>query len=454
MGNKKNQVDLLHGPILKSLLIFMIPLVISSAFQQLYNAVDTAIVGNYLGENSLAAIGACSSVFELLIGFSNSLASGLSIVAARAFGSGDGEQMKRSAAGSIVIGVVTTIVLTLLSSVIMMPLLRLINTPESIIGESYAYIRVICLWIVVMFAYNFSSAMLRATGNSVMPLVFLIFSSLLNIGLDIFFITVLHRGVAGAAEATVIAQGVSAVLCIYYILKKCPELVPSGKHFAFDKTLYADLAGQGYSMALMGSIVSCGSIILQSGINSLGTEIIAGHVAARKVYAICNLPFISMGVACSTFIGQNKGADQGDRIVKAIRIAYIYNVVAAALMTAFLWVAAPSLIHLISGSDNTVILSNGSRFLRVVGPFYAVLGILMVTRMSLQGIGAKIVPLISSVIEFAGKILFARIFIPMFAYNAVIWCEPLIWCAMTAQLLYAFYTNKYIKETKKKMREA
>lgn len=454
MSTRKNQVDLLHGPILKSLVIFMIPMVISSAFQQLYNAVDTAIVGNYLGETSLAAIGACASIFELLVGFSNSMASGLSIVSARAFGSGDEDQMKKSVAGSIVIGLVTLVAVTLICSVAMKPLLHLINTPESIIEESYSYIRVICMWIVVMFAYNFSSAMLRAIGNSIMPLVFLVFSSLLNIVLDIFFITVLHRGVVGAAEATVIAQGVSAVLCIYYMLKKTKNLIPSREHFVFDKPLYADLAGQGYSMALMGSIVSCGSIILQSGINSLGTEIIAGHVAARKVYAICNLPFISMGIACSTFIGQNKGANQGDRILKAIRAAYIYDVVMAVIVTAFLWFAAPSLIHLISGSENPVILGNGAKFLRVVGPFYAVLGILMVTRMSLQGIGAKIVPLISSVIEFVGKILFAKIFIPMFAYNAVIWCEPLIWCAMTAQLLYAFYTNSYVKETKKQLRGA
>ncbi len=451
---QKTQVDLLHGPIMKSLIIFMIPILISNIFQQLYNAVDTAIVGNYLGENSLAAIGACAAVFEMMVSFCNSLGSGFSIVCGRAFGSGDPDRMKKAVASSILIGVVTVAVLTLVAIIGLRPLLELIHTPAEIIEESHTYIHIIALGLIVMFAYNLASSMLRAIGNSVMPLIFLIISSLLNIVLDILFITTFKMGVAGAAIATVAAQGVSVVLCIIYILKNTKVLVPEARHFAFDRELYSDVGGQGYAMALMGSIVSVGSIILQSGINSLGTEIIAGHVAARKLYMLCNMPFISMSVAVSAFISQNKGAGQGDRILKAMRSVYIYDFVMAAIVSAILFLTAPKLVSMISGSTNPVIISNGSKMLYIVGPFYAVLGVLIQTRFALQGIGSKLIPMISSVIELIGKILFVYIFIPKFGYDAVCWCEPLIWVAMTAQLLYAFNTNSYIRETRAAMKQA
>lgn len=443
---QKTSVDLLHGPIMKSLIIFMIPIVISNIFQQFYNAVDTAIVGNFLGENSLAAIGSCAAVFEMMISFCNSLGNGFSIVCGRSFGSGDEDRMKKSVAASILIGAVTCILLTVLAVFGMRPLLELINTPAEVIEEAHTYMHIIALGLIVTFSYNLASCMLRAIGNSVMPLIFLIISSLLNIFLDVLFITVFHMGVAGAAVATVLAQGVSVVLCIIYILKYTRVLVPEARHFKYEAELFQDVGGQGYAMALMGSIVSVGSIILQSGINSLGTEIIAGHVAARKIYLICNMPFISMSVAVSAFISQNKGAGQGERILKAMRSAYIYDFIMAAVVSAILFMFAPSFVRLLSGSTNPVIIGNGSKMLYIVGPFYAVLGVLMQTRFALQGIGSKVIPMISSVIELIGKILFVYILIPKFQYNAVVWCEPLIWVAMTAQLLYAFNTNSYIRQ--------
>lgn len=442
------QVDLLHGPIFKNLMIFMVPIFFSNAFQQLYNAVDTALVGNILGENSLAAIGATASIFELLVGFSVNIGSGFSIVIARAYGSNDKEKMKKAIAGSIVIGLITIVLFTAAAYFGLGPLLHLINTPAEIFDEALQYIRIIGLGIIIMFAYNLMSAILRAVGNSVMPLIFLIISSILNIFLDYAFMAWFGMGVAGAAIATVISQFVSVVLCAVYIAIKEKELIPSKTDYAYNRALYADLAGQGFSMAFMGSIVSVGSIILQSGINAIGTEIIAGHVAARKVFAVCNLPFTSMAVAIATFIGQNRGANQGKRILGAMKTAYLFDLFAAIGMTAFLWMTAPSLIHMISGSTNPVILSNGSRYLYVLGPFYGVLGLLLQTRFALQGLGSKILPLVSSVIECVGKILFTILLIPPFGYTAVIWCEPIIWCFMTVQLMISFFTNPYIKQIK------
>ncbi len=225
------KVDLIHGPIFQSLLFFAIPLFFSNVFQQLYNTVDTMIVGHALGDLSLAAIGSCAAIYDLLIGFALGIGNGLAIVTARSYGANDTELLKKSVAASIVIGLLTSLVLTVGAEVILMPLLKMLDTPPEIIAEAFSYISVITRFTLVMFAYNLCAGLLRAIGNSFMPLVFLVLSSCLNIGLDLFFITQLNMGVGGAAVATVIAQGISVVLCLIYILKKAPVLIPQRRHF-------------------------------------------------------------------------------------------------------------------------------------------------------------------------------------------------------------------------------
>lgn len=441
----QSDVDLIHGPIFQSLMIFALPLLVSNIFQQLYNTVDTMVVGNYLGDVSLAAIGACTSIYDLLVGFALGIGNGLAIVTARSFGSQDKELLKKSVASSLVIGVMVSLALTIIGMTFLYPLLEILNTPLDIIQEAYSYISVIVLFIFVMFAYNLCAGLMRAIGNSVMPLVFLIVSSLLNVVLDILFITQFHMGIQGAAVATVVSQGVSVVLCIIYIFKKTQILLPSKKHFQIDEELYKELLGQGFSMGFMSSIVSAGSVILQYGINNLGYLIIAGHTAARKLYMFFNMPFTAMALGISTFVSQNRGANQRERIQKAMKYAYIYDVIMATIVTIIILIFGSSLVKLISGSSESVVLDNGALYLMIVGPFYAILGILMQTRYALQGLGQKLLPLVSSVIEFIGKIIFVFVFIPQFQYIAVIFCEPVIWCVMCLQLVYSLYTNPYMK---------
>ena len=441
----QSDVDLIHGPIFQSLMIFALPLLVSNIFQQLYNTVDTMVVGNYLGDVSLAAIGTCTSIYDLLVGFALGIGNGLAIVTARSFGSQDKELLKKSVASSLVIGVMVSLALTIIGMTFLYPLLEILNTPLDIIQEAYSYISVIVLFIFVMFAYNLCAGLMRAIGNSVMPLVFLIVSSLLNVVLDILFITQFHMGIQGAAVATVISQGVSVVLCIIYIFKKTQILLPSKKHFQIDKELYKELLGQGFSMGFMSSIVSAGSVILQYGINNLGYLIIAGHTAVRKLYMFFNMPFTAMALGISTFVSQNRGANQRERIQKAMKYAYIYDVIMATIVTIIILIFGSSLVKLISGSSESIVLDNGTLYLMIVGPFYAILGILMQTRYALQGLGQKLLPLVSSVIEFIGKIIFVFVFIPQFEYMAVIFCEPVIWCVMCLQLVYSLYTNPYMK---------
>lgn len=444
----RSQVDLLHGPIFRSMVRFAIPILFSSIFQQLYNTMDTVIIGHTLGETSLAAMGAATAVYDLLIGFALGMGNGLSIVTARSYGSGDEKLLKRSVAASLVIGLVISLGITLLSRVILRPFLEILHTPAEVIDESYSYISTITLFIIVMFAYNLCAGLLRAIGNSLMPLVFLIISSVLNVALDLLFITRFHMGVRGAAVATVAAQGVSVLLCLIYIWKRAKTLIPSREHFAADRGLYQELAGQGLSMGLMNCIVSAGTAILQYGINDLGYLVIAGHTAARKLYQFCMMPCVAMVQTINTFVSQNRGADQGGRIRKGVKYAYLYSGGCAVVITVLMLLFAPALIRIISGSSEQVVLENGALYVRVAAPCLVILGVLNMTRVSLQAIGQKILPLFSSVIELIGKILFVIFLIPKFQYKAVIFCEPVIWCFMVAELLISFWCDPYIRASK------
>ena len=437
-------VDLMNGPIFKSLLVFMLPILVSCLFQQLYNTVDTMIVGNVLGDTALAAIGACGAIYELLVGFGIGIGNGLAIVAARAYGAGDGDQLKQTVAGSIVIGIIASAVITLAGAAGLHPLLELLDTPAEILEDAYGYIIIIDLGVIVMFAYNLCAGLLRAIGNSFMPLVFLILSSVLNVILDLWFIAVLGMGVAGAGVATVISQGVSVALCILYVFRSARLLLPGKKHFHVESRLYWELFSQSISMGLMSSIVSAGSVVLQYGINGLGTLTIAGHTAARKLFSFTSMPLISMANAGSTFVSQNRGAAQPERVRKGMRTMYLCSVVIMAAEVVLMQLFARQLVQLISGSSAPLVLENGARYLMWNAPFYAVLGVLLCTRYALQSLGQKVLPLFSSVIELVGKVVFVLVFIPRYAYNAVILCEPIIWCFMAAYLVAVYRRDAFV----------
>ena len=435
-------VDLMNGPIFKSLLVFMLPILVSCLFQQLYNTVDTMIVGNVLGDTALAAIGACGAIYELLVGFGIGIGNGL------AYGAGDEDQLKQTVAGSIVIGIIASAVITLAGAAGLHPLLELLDTPAEILADAYGYIIIIDFGVIVMFAYNLCAGLLRAIGNSFMPLVFLIFSSLVNIVLDLLFIRTFGMGVRGAAIATVIAQGISVVLCLIYIVTKAKILLPEKRHFALDRGLYADLLAQEFSMGFMSSIIYVGSIVLQPGINSLGYETIAGHTAARKLFSFSMMPLSSMAQAVNIYVAQNRGADNWERVRKGIRYAYIFCFSVTACLIVIVTPLAPTMVHLISGSSDPTVLGNGARYLRVAIPFFFALGLVNCSRLALQALGEKILPLLSSFIELFGKIIFAMVFIPRYHYSAVIWCEPIIWCFMAAELVISLYRNPYMRKGK------
>ncbi len=429
------RLDLTTAPVLKSLLIFSLPILISNIFQQLYNTTDTMIVGNFMGSNSLAAIGATSSLFELIVGFAIGVGNGMGIVVARYYGARKEEELKKSVAGAMVVGVVLTLFIMLIAITLLHPLLNLLQTPKNIITQAYDYIFLIMICVGVTIAYNLGAGILRAIGDSMAALYILIFAALFNVVLDLVFILKCHLGIQGAALATIVAQGVSALLCIVYILKKARLLIPQRRHFEVDRKLYYDLLGQGISMGLMTSIVAIGSVILQTAINQLGVTIIAAQTAARRIQGFFIMPLNSIALAMVTFVAQNFGAKKFDRINKAIKVSLLLSMSWSVLTITFFLLFATQMIHWISGSVDAELLENGTRFLHITSLFYIVLGILYILRNTLQGLGEKVIPLISSVIELVGKIIFVVFIIPRLGYLGVILCEPFIWVVMTAQLI-------------------
>ena len=442
-------VDLIKGNVFKSLVIFSLPFLFSNLFQQLYNTIDTYIAGNTLNEGSLAAIGACAAIFELLVGFAVGVGNGMSVVTAKYYGAGDKEMVRKSIASSFIIAVIVTVVMMIGSIFGLYPLLRVLKTPSDIIDEAYSYISVIALFVGVMLSYNLFSGILKAMGNSFMPLIFLIISTAINVVLDYIFIAVANMGIRGAAVATVIAEFTSAVLCMIYLFKKYREYLPGRKDFRYDGRLSGELWAQGLAMGFMSSIVSIGTVILQSSINKLGKHIIAGHTAARKIMAFSTLPITTVGLSITTFVSQNVGAEKPDRVRKGIRYGCIITTVWSVIALIILELLSPVFVKFLSGSDVDTVVTTGVNYLKFNVLFYIPLGILITLRCSLQGMGKKILPILSSVIELFGKVIFTFAVIPHMGYNGVIICEPVVWCAMAVYLVIA-----YIKAVPKSCPEA
>ena len=439
---KVKSIDLLSSPIVSSLLTFALPILISNALQQFYNAADATIVGNFLGFNSLAAIGATSAIYELIVGFAIGIANGMGIVVARHFGAGDIEKIKKAVAGSIVIGSVLSLAVMLVGGVWLYGLLRLVHIPENIIDEAYSYIYIIMIFFFLTFFYNWSASMLRAIGNSLTPLLILLVTSVINIGLDILFITRFNSGIKGAAIATVISQAISALLCIIYMYIRADILIPKLKHFKYNYYVYADLSTQGFAMGFMSSIVSIGTVILQTAVNGMGVTIIAAQTTGRRIMFFLMMPMSSLATALTTFVSQNFGAGNKSRIKSAVKYANIINTIWSIISVVFVYTLSIPLIRFISGSYDKELISNAKLYIAMAAPFFWALGILFNLRNALQGMDRKIEPLISSCIELICKIAFVLFVIPRVAYTGVVLTEPIIWVVMVLQLAYSFYIMK------------
>lgn len=438
--------ELTSGNPAKVIFAFSVPIIIGNLFQQLYSMIDTIIVGRTIGVDAIAALGSTSYISTLIIGFMSGLTNGFSIITARHYGAGDSVKMRRSVAGTIIIGLVVSAILTVSSIFFIKPFMRLLNTPADIFDEAYSYISVTLFFMVTAMLYNMSAGVLRAVGDSITPLVFLIISSGMNVGLDILFITKFGMGVAGAAYATIISQTLSFILCCVYIVIRFPYLIPKAEEFKITWAEVWELFSMGLSLALMFSLVEVGSLILQRAINNFGTQTIAAHTAARKISSILMLPYTAFGSACATYCSQNIGANRPDRAGKGVKSSILMAWVWSAAAVIIGYVFSPYIVSWIAGTDEQYIVDLASKYMRVNTPFYFVLAVLIVLRSSLQGLGRKAVPVASSIIEMVGKAVIAFTAAPALGYFGVMISEPIVWIFMTILLIIGYASDKQLME--------
>lgn len=430
--------DLTQGNVAKLLLFFAFPTLLSNVFQQFYNLADTAIAGHILGDNALVAIGASSTINSLVLSFAWGLNGGFGIIIAQCFGAKDFKKLKKSVAISLSINVLLSLIVCIFSIFMSRPMLQALNTPAARLNEANSYISVILVFIIVPMLYNLEAVILRSLGDSKTPLYFLIFSSVLNIILDYVLIKFTQMGVKGAAVATVLAQLLSVILCFVVILKNFKIIRLKKNDFHFSASLFKNMMSAGMAMAVMNSIFSIGSIIMQGSINALGEDIIAAHLGSRKVAEMFMQPLVTIGTACSTFVGQNYGALKIGRIKASIKYSTIYSLIWSVFTFFILWFFGGQIARLVTGSASQVVFDNTQMYLRINAPFYFVLGLLFTLRFSIQSVDRKMPPIISSSMELASKIAAAYLFIPLWGYLGACIAEPLSWTLGAIYLLFVF----------------
>ena len=437
-------MNMTEGGIVKKLILFAIPVLVANIFQQLYNVADTAIIGNILGDRALAAVGAAAPVYALLIGVAGGLTNGFAVIISRYFGAKDEKHLDRSVTLTYMLSGIIAAIVTIISVIAVHPLLVALLTPPEIIEDTERYLRIILMFSFIMVAYNMYAGMLLAIGNSVIPLVFLVASTFLNIGLDYFFVKNLGMGVAGAATATVISQGAAVFSCYLYALKKCRTIVFKKSAFVWDKSMLKDLITTGTSMCLMFSIVAVGSVILQGAVNAIDTQTITAHTAARKIDDIFTLPLSTISVAASTFASQNYGAAKMDRVKKGIRYSIYMTTIWSAVSMLIIVLFRTAMVKALTGTTDQKVLDTASMYMIWNAAFFSVLGALLVLRASLQSVGRKVVPVIASIIELVFKVVAAAFITRVLGYFGICILEPVIWiiCTVIVAIDYVLFLKK------------
>lgn len=437
--------DLTKGKPIRLILLFAVPLFVGQLFQLFYSLADTRIVGQTLGDEALAAVGATTTLSDMLLSFLNGLTNGFAIVIATCFGAKDERQMKKAMGGTILLGSCCAVVLSGLCLLNMSGLLKLLNISPELFAAARGYIGIVIAGLLAATLYNICAAMLRAIGDSFTPLLFLILAAFLNIAMDYGFILCLHTGVEGAAYATVIAQAVSAFLCFLYMRRKYPQLTLKKEDFKPDMVLYKKLFGAGLSMGFMTSLVSIGTMALQTSINTFGTDIIVAHTAARKISSIYMLPFSVMGTTLATYCGQNLGAGKYSRIRQGIRDTVLVTFVWCTGVIISAYTVAPWLIRTVTATQKKDIIDTASLYLRVNTPFYYVPTVICLFRNSMQGFGDNRTPVISSSLEMIGKVLIALLLAPAIGYYGIIVAEPIVWFIMVIPLVVNMVRSPVLK---------
>lgn len=433
--------DLTKGYPAKVIMMFALPLMFGYIFQQLYNIADSKIVSTFVSTEAFAAIGATGVVSNTLIGLINGLTQGFAIPVANCFGAKDHKRMKKNIAGAIILTAIATIILTAGSLLFIDKVLIWLHTPDELMTYALSYVRIILAGIFLTSIYNLCANILRAVGDSKTPLYCLLIAVFVNIFLDLLFVKVFAWGIQGAAYATLIAQAISGLLCVIYIFTKFREILPEKESFSFEGALYGNLITTGLSMGLMSCIVNIGTIVLQGAINNLGKDYVAAHTAARRVFDILTVVLYTVGIAMTTFVSQNVGAGKLERVKQGVWHALVIVSIETTVLTILCFVFGRPVLTWITSTDNQVIIDNAVMYSRISIMFFYILGPLFILRCSLQGMGRKVIPVLSSVLEMIIKVISAAFLIPVFGYVGVAFTEPTSWIIMAIMLTIAYVTG-------------
>lgn len=416
-----------EGRPLTLILQFALPLLAGNLLQQTYNIIDAAIVGQILGTDALASVGASSSVQFLVLGFCIGICCGFGIPIAKSFGAGQQEKMRDLIFHAMVLTGVFAVILTAVCALLCPQILHLLSTPENIFKGAYEYLLVIFLGIPFTLLYNLLSSILRAVGDSKTPFMFLAFSTVLNIILDLFCIIVLRWGCAGAAIATITAQAVSGILCFLYIRKRIPVLCLSKRNYRIIEAGIKVMLLMGIPMGLQYSITAVGSMVMQSANNGLGSVYVSGFTAGMRIKQFLMCPFDAIATAVSVFCGQNLGAGKADRIKKGIREGICAGVFYGLLAGIVMIFAGRTLSMLFVNKSAVEVLDASAKYLRCMGFFFWSLGILNVCRMTTQGLGYSGRAVFSGMTEMIARILVSVLFVPLYGFTAICFADQSAW---------------------------
>lgn len=430
--------EMTSGPCLPLIFNFTLPLLLGNMLQQTYSLIDAAIVGKFLGINALASVGASTSVVFLILGFCNGCCGGFGIPVAQKFGARDYVSMRRLVSVSLKLAGMMSVGIALITCLLCAFILRTMQTPENIFQDAYWYLLITFIGVPCTFFYNLLSSIIRALGDSKTPFWFLLFSTVLNVLLDLLCILVFHWGVAGAAIATVFSQGVSAVLCYFYMYRKFEILRMQPADKRFRPELARQLIFVGVPMGLQFSITAIGSIMLQSANNALGTACVAAFTVAMriKMFFLCMLE--SLGIAMATFCGQNYGAGKPERIWTGVKAASLMMIVYVAAVAIILWGFSEKFVLLFVDPSETEIIADAALFLHISVSFFPVLGLLCILRYSIQGAGYTKLAMFSGVSEMIARILVSVVAVPLWGFWAVCFGDPTAWVFADAFLIPAF----------------
>ena len=440
----KNRGLMTEGVIWKEILLFSIPLLLGNLFQQLYNAVDSVVVGNYIGAQALAAVGSSAPVINLLVSFFMGLAVGAGVIISRYFGARKKEELHIAVHTSLALTFAAGLVMTLIGVLISPYVLQWVGTPSDVMESSVLYLRIYFLGILSVMVYNMGSGILRAVGDSRNPLYFLIVSSVTNIILDMLFVIVFHMGIAGVGWATLIAQTISAVLTMLLLMRTKEEYQVKLKHIRFHKHMLYEIVRLGLPSGLQNAIVSFSNVIVQSNINAFGSLAIAGCGSYTKIDGFAILPVMSYSMALTTFTGQNMGAKKYDRVKQGAKTGILMSVITIVCISALLLMLGPNVLAIFS-SDPTVI-NYGLYMMHVLAPGYIFLAISHAFNGIIRGAGITTVPMIVMVTCWCGlRMAWILTSVPLFHDIGVVFMGwPLTWIASALWLFLYYRKGKWM----------